>query len=230
MKSLRAGALVLAWLAATTACVDDPTNTGSPIPMTLAEAEVLGLDVLYHALAARLEADIDEDAPGAGPNLAGAAGYGAHAAGVPVEIDEQASAAIPCATSGDIQVTVAAFGTIDDEAGTGDLTFRIVLDHEACETSREGHEFELAGFPDLAVELRFTATQNDRLTLYGEIDGGVLVSRDGSFLGLCVADVVITGAVDAETQMMPISMTGSMCGAPIDRTTVADLGSSDPGG
>lgn len=212
--------LLTVLLAGTTACVEDPTALDGP-PLSVEELRLLGLELAATTLEARLEAGVDADAPGGG----GGASVGGVSGLAPVTVNREASGSRPCALGGALNVTASAQGSYDDVTRVGAIAFHIVADPDDCRRQRDGFVVELNGWPDLVADLEFTRNAIGVLRLAGSIEGGILVARDdrnGS--GICIVDLTLEAAVDAgQTSTLPVKVTGTLCGAPIETTRSLDF-------
>jgi hypothetical protein len=199
-------------------CIDDPSLlSDDPIPITPQEAEILGLSVWRAGVEAQIEANetvVEETLAARAP------------AAAPEQFAEEVSVTAECAAGGTIDATVGLFGTIDEEASTGDLTFSIQLIPHACGVERENFSATLYGWPDLTFLLRLVADAEGDIDISGSLDGGIRFSRDGGdTYGFCFAEVVFDGESTPEGHT-EYTISGTMCGAPVDETVVIEAASA----
>lgn len=209
MKPVRLAGLLLAL--GLTACIEDPSAVEGP-PLSPDELRLLGFELAATTLEARLEAGVDEDAPGAGGT-------------VPVVVDREATGTRPCALGGEVEVTASASGSYDDVTRVGAIAFHIVADPDDCRRQRGGLTFELNGWPDVVADLDFARDPAGILTLSGAIDGAVLFERgDQDGTGICFVDLALDGSVDrTQSSSLPVRVSGTLCGATLDATTTIEL-------
>lgn len=196
------------------ACIDDPAGPDDGIPLSEAEAELLGLQVFRQALIARLETETQEQRvlqPG-GPVAA------------PVDISDQVSFTIPCDQGGDIASEILLAGTVDDQTGLGSLTLTITQRHEDCAVEDQGVAFLLTGDPGITTTIRATAEVPGVVALTGTMRGAVDAWVDGN-VGRCEVNVAIAG-VEVEGQASAYTMSGSVCGEDVDTQTTTTAGTA----
>ena len=198
-------------------CIDDPSLlSDDPIPITPQEAEILGLSVWRAGIEAQIEANetvVEETMAARAP------------AAAPEQFAEEVTVTSECALGGTVDASVGLFGTVDEEASTGDLTFSIQLVPQACGIERDDFSATLYGWPDLTLLLRLVVDGDGEIGISGSLDGGIRFSRDatGSY-GFCFADVVFEGSGTSEGDV-EYTLSGTMCGAPVDETVVYEAGS-----
>ena len=145
-RRFRATPLGLAVLALV-GCVDDPSALDDdPIPISRAEAELLGLGVLRDALEARLVAGAD-DALEAGAQATGGAAMDT------VLVSAAFDTTVSCAMAGSIYLALALSGEVDDVNGGGLLDLSAVQVHRDCREQEGGEVFSLRGSPSIRPSL-----------------------------------------------------------------------------
>lgn len=199
-------------------CIDDPSLlSDDPIPITPQEAEILGLSVWR----AGVEAQVDAHGTVVEETLAARA-----PAAAPQQFSEEVTVTAECATSGTIDATVGLFGTVDEEASTTDLTFSIQLVPQTCGVESEGFSATLFGWPDLTLLLRLVADAEGDIDISGSLDGGIRFSRNADdTYAFCFAEVVFDGEATPEGHL-EYTISGTMCGAPVDETVVIEADAS----
>jgi hypothetical protein len=198
-------------------CIDDPTFLHEdPIPITEAEAELLGLQVFFRALASRAVVD-DEVGPVAsllaGPPAATAA---------PETVTAVADTVVACELSGDVRTEAELRATMDPVADTARLEFLVVQTHEDCRQEEEGVTWTLLGAPDLTMDLIFSVDPAGRVTLDGTLEGAVVLFTGGRSLP-CEVALGLVGREDGGGSVT-YSVSGSMCGVAVDESTTEPPG------
>lgn len=155
------------------ACIDDPLPDTEGIPLTEAQAELLGLQTWRAALEARVAVDADTTAAASlrAMSLTGASL-------VPMSFSDSASVSEPCGISGSIDSDVFLAGVLDVETEEIALDFRIVQTHNVCRDQMDGTTTTLIGAPNIETEF-VIATDGETLAVIGRVEGGIVIFSDG---------------------------------------------------
>ncbi len=188
------------------ACIDDPASLyEDPIPITKAEAELLGLGLWRQSLEAGLAAEQD-------PAPASPAGV----AGVPEFFAAADSTTIECALGGSVRVAAEISGSYDADVGTAELEFTVRETHDYCRERDGETTYTLIGAPDITVSFDFQRAPDGVIDVTGGLTGGVVAFTGGRSL-LCELDLVVGGRIaDGVTTT---TVRGTVCGAAVDETS-----------
>lgn len=199
-RSARALGLALVALVAT-GCIDDPTLVDDdPIPLSVEEAEILGLQVWRQIFEASLSAAEDPE-QSTGP------------AAAPVSFAESADTTVACDLGGSVDYGLAISGTGDDETGEIELTLSITQTHHACVVQDGETSFTLDGSPDVTATFTFGLDAEQTITLTGSLEGRIRASA-GGHSGLCAVDIAFGGQQDS-AGVGSYTVQGTMCGAAV---------------
>ena len=198
MSSRRCLRLALLVLVGSAAC-DDDDPTIPFVPLSEAEAELVGVGLWRQSHGVSLEIPLGFDVA-----------VGAPLARAPVSIDRRDEGSPACPLAGSVRHEVTVTGTVDDETGAGSLTIVTEQIHESC-TFQEGQlVFTLDGNPRVTTELDFSTDGAGNFetsgTLTGEVDATV-----GETVGRCPVDLTFDGGETA-TGAASYQIAGTMCG------------------
>jgi len=202
-------ALAAVAIVSVTACIDDPTLVDDdPIPLSRADAELLGLQVWRQIFENALAAADDPEASG-GP------------AAAPVQFAAAQDTTLTCELGGTVDAHIEVSGSGDDETGEIELTLAVTQAHHGCvEDAGDGSRFTLDGWPDVTATLTFGLDAAQTITLTGSIEGAIRAAAGGRS-GICAVDIAFGGQQDAQG-VGSYSVDGTMCGASVDE--LVDVG------
>ena len=187
------------------ACVDDPVLPDYEIPLTEAEAEVLGIQVFRQALVQALAASRDTAATSA-----------PEAWRVPETLTLEDTLSVPCDLGGSIGMKLVLSITVDDEVGTESLTLSLIQTHRQCQVKEGGVTFTLVGAPNVDVTMTVSADGSGQTGLSGSMTGGLAAAVDHR-AQTCTLDVHFTGT-SHEDGSATLQYTGTVCGADATQT------------
>lgn len=197
---------VLACMVVTaSACIDDPASLyEDPIPITEAEAELLGLGLWRQSLEAGLAAEQDS-----GPSSS------LRVAGVPEVFAATDSTTVTCTLGGSVRVVATISGSYDADTGTAELGFTVRETHDYCRQQDGETTYTLIGAPDVTVAFDFQQAADGTIDVLGGLTGGIVAFTGGRSLH-CGLDLAVTGRIaDGVTTT---SVRGTVCGAAVDET------------
>jgi len=191
------------------ACIDDPTLVDDdPIPLSRAEAELLGLEVLRDFLEIAFSVDPQAAAE------ASAAAVGPAAA--IFTFDQSSDTTFTCELGGTIDSHLEVSGTVDDVTNEAELLAVVVQTHRGCVAGEGDQLFTIDGLPNLTATFAFSLDGTGGVALEGSFEGAITASAGGRS-GICVADVHFSGSVDS-TGEDQFTVGGTMCGAAVDES------------
>jgi hypothetical protein len=123
---------------------------------------------------------------------------------------------VPCAESGDVDVTASLTGVVDEETGTADLTFTFVLVPELCQETEGDFDVTLFGDPDITVVLELLTEGDGVIDLLGSIRGGV-GALTGGRVAECQMDLTFAGSEGADGGGT-LDVQGEVCGRNVSRS------------
>lgn len=190
-------------IAMTSACIDDPASLyDDPIPITEAEAELLGLGLWRQSLEAGLA--VEQDTEQASP---------ARVAGVPEFFSASDSTTVACTLGGSVRVAAEISGSYDVEVGTAELDFTVRETHDSCREVDGETTYTLIGAPDVTVTFDFQRAPDGVIDVTGGLTGGIVAFTGGRSL-YCQLDLLVSGRVADGVTM--VAARGTVCGAPVD--------------
>jgi len=190
------------------ACIDDPAAlSGDPIPLSAAEAEILGVTVWRDILTQQTAAVANAD------NVASLIDFVVTADDRQVDVDlvliEE------CDLGGDREVNGIVTGEAD-AAGNGFVQVEIVQKWEACALIEEDQRIRLTGAPDVDARIRYDFTAAGELDVEGRMEGSVLVEFPDGRAGDCPYSVTFSGAESLATGRFVFRAKGVACGEAIN--------------
>jgi len=199
-------AVLASMVVAASACIDDPASLSEdPIPITEAEAELLGLGLWRQSLEAGLAVEQDS-----GPSSS------LRVAGVPEVFAATDSTTVTCTLGGSVSVVATVSGSYDADAGTAELGFSVRETHDWCRERDGETTYTLIGAPDVTVAFDFRQAADGAVDVTGALTGGIVAFTGGRSL-YCELDLAVSGRIaDGVTTT---SVRGTVCGAAVDESS-----------
>lgn len=199
------GAVAVLAVLATTACVEDPIQPDLLIPLSEAEAELLGLQVFRQALSVGLEASRGADSSAvAAPMLAVERAF------------VEDSVTVACDLGGTLKNKIELSVEVDQEAGVGSLTLTLTQSHTGCLTKENDVEFRMDGAPAVVLSMKLDFDSSGTMRGSGTVTGGVTASVDYRS-STCVTDLAFT-TLDQADGTSTSTVSGTMCGQAVSGT------------
>ena len=199
--------LALTSILAIGACVEDPLPPEIAIPLTEEEAELLGLQAFREVLLKALEVTRDTaQAVAAGPSL------------TPTSFSSVDSLTTACPYGGSVTTKVTLSGTVDPDAGSGDLQAVAVETHTDCQVKEGQLQFHLDGAPAITLAFSLVLRSSGAIDAEGSLTGG-LRATVGIRSSTCDFDVNFSGAAQPDGSSS-FTYEGTVCGTVISEKTI----------
>lgn len=208
MRSSTIRATVAVALLVTAACIDDPAAlSDDPLPLSAAEAEILGVTVWRDIMLKQQEALANAR------NVQGLIDFVTQADDG--RVDVELVLIEECELGGDREVDGTVVGEADP-AGNGFVEVEIVQRWDGCALIQGDQRLRLTGDPNVDARIRYDFTADGQFDVEGRMEGNVISQFPDGRSGSCVYSATFSGAESLTTGRFVFRTKGLVCGEAVN--------------